>query len=384
MSKPRAAQAGPGILPLPAPLVAHHEEVLAGPKREWIARGQVTPVLLITGLEGVGKREISYHLSQWILCERNGFGGGGRDEDASTGDLFGGNPAAPAARSADRPVQPCGECASCVRALHSTWVDFTEILPEAEEDERGTLKVEQFRDLRSKMGFGAHEGSVKITLIPDAEKMTPQAANSMLKLLEEPPRGWVFLLTASDPTLLLPTIVSRCQTIRLRPMPGRTILALLDEAGVPAERRPIAAELAQGSWGKALELSLEEHWDRRASIFQFLDDPAANLTPLVEWASQTPRQLELLLSQLEHVLSELMLWSASEQPLAGYRWKNVDGARALASHATKAAGARGGLSGARRFWSERAIRVGEIRRQALSPLNRKILAQDLLMPWLAL
>lgn len=363
------------ILPLPAAVVAHHAQVLEASQKEWLARKKIPPVLLLTGLNGVGKKSIVYHLSQWILCERSGFAS--QETEASLG-LFGDAPAAPAGEPSTR---PCGECNACVKALHGTWVEFTEIRPE-EDDERGTLKVEQFRDLRAKMGFGSESGVARITLIPNADRMTPQAANSMLKLLEEPPRGWIFFLTASDPTLILPTVLSRCQAIRLQPLPKATLVGLLEEALVPKDRRDVVAELAQGSWGKALKLADNESWEKRDLLFRFLDDAPAQLTPLVEWASGSPLELDLLLNQLEHMLSELVLWSETGTPAADYPWKNRDGARPLATHAMKLVRARGSTGAAREFWVERAIRVGEIRRQSLAPLNRKILVQDLLVPWL--
>src|SRR6185312_5189559 len=99
--------------------------------------------------------------------------------------------------------------------------------------------------------FGSHEGSYRIFLIPNADRMTPQAANSVLKILEEPPRGWIFFLTASDPTLLLATVLSRCQQLKLRPMPLETIQELLSEAGILGEKQKVAASLSQGSWGRA-------------------------------------------------------------------------------------------------------------------------------------
>jgi DNA polymerase-3 subunit delta' len=374
-----AATPNPGVLPLPEIVVEHHGKTLGTHQREWIQRDQVPPVLLLTGLPGVGKRGIVYHLAQWMLCERNGFAPA---EDSGTADLFGGS-AAERPSSADRSIRPCGECTNCRRALHGTWVDFSEIRPEDEES-RGTLKVDQFRELKSKLGFGAHQGAVRVTLIPDADRMTPQAANSMLKLLEEPPRGWVFFLTASDPTLILPTVLSRCQVLRLCPFSREEILSLLERAGVPAERRPVAAELSNGSWGQAIALGGDEGWEERARIFAFLKNASSGLAELVEKASQSPQGLDFLLNHLEHALSELLLWSSSDTQPTQYAWKSRDGAAALAAHAAHASQLRHGPAGARAFWLERAERLGEIRRQAQAPLNRKILVQDLLMPWLGL
>ena len=82
---------------------------------------------------------------------------------------------------------------------------LTEITAEIDSEEgvtsTGALKIDQFRRLKETAGYGAHEGSHRVILIPNADRMTTQAANSVLKILEEPPRGWVFILTASDPTL---------------------------------------------------------------------------------------------------------------------------------------------------------------------------------------
>src|SRR5690348_10515575 len=74
------------ILPLPELFLQHHLDTIAPALREWKAQKRIPPVLLITGLAGVGKREIVHFLSQWILCERNGFGRQGEGEP----DLFGG------------------------------------------------------------------------------------------------------------------------------------------------------------------------------------------------------------------------------------------------------------------------------------------------------
>lgn len=360
-------------LPLPEPLVRHHGATFFGPMREWRERGQIPPVLLLTGLDGVGKRSVAHFLAQWALCSQSGFG---RKENAG-GDLFGGAPA-PAPVSVSAEPLPCGECPSCHRALASNWVDFTEIRPEEEGE---ALKIDQFRKLKATMGFGAHEGPVRITLISGADRMTPQAANSLLKLLEEPPPGWVLLLTASDPTLVLPTVLSRCQRIRLKPLEAETITELLISAGIAAERAQLCARLASGSWGKALKLAGDEAWEKRGEVLAFLTTPAAALHGLVDWATARPTHFDVLLDQLESLLADLLRAGASAEAPS---WRNTDAARALAAHAERAAQRFGGAAGARAFWAARAERIGRARREALAPLNRKLLIQDVLMPWLEL
>lgn len=362
-------EARPPSLPLPAPVLHHHGRTLFGPMVEWRTRGHVPPVLLLTGLDGVGKRSVGQWLAQWILCRESGFA---RPEE-STASLFG-EVSAPAPPPEGDP-RPCGQCTSCSRALSGSWLDFAEILPEEDSE---TLKIDQFRELKAKLGFGAHEGPLKITMIPDADRMTPQAANSMLKLLEEPPPGWAFFLTASDPSLVLPTVLSRCQVLRLKPFDPPTLRELLGGSGLEPARLEICAELAQGSWGKALKLATAETWERRGDLLAFLEAPGSTLGALVDWATSEPRHLESLLDQLESLLADLVRASVSGAP----QWANRDGATALAAQTRRMHGRFGSPAGARAFWTERAERLTRIRRESLAPLNRKLLVQDLLMPFL--
>jgi hypothetical protein len=289
-------------------------------------------------------------------------------------------------RDSDEPG-PCGECSSCQRALKGNWVDFTEILPADSEDgnpSTGTLKVDQFREIKQRLGFGAHEGAYRIVLIPNADRMTIQAANSVLKLLEEPPPGWLFFLTASDPTLVLPTILSRCQQLRLRPFQASELEDLLGLSGINPTRAKICAELAQGSWSKALSIASDEMWEHRQTLFGFLKEPASGLSALVDWGAQEPKHFELLVDQLEQLTSELIRWSVSpwaENP-DGYPWANSDGRHALVAHAKAALKRQGSTALARELWIDRAERLARARQEALAPLNRKLLIQDLLLPWL--
>jgi hypothetical protein len=376
------------LLPIPEAAVRHHMKTLEGPMKEWRAKKRVPPVLLLTGLTGVGKRSMGWFLSQWILCERNGLQTQKEDEQES---LFG--MAAPASEILVDPEsepRPCGECPQCMKALHGTWIDFTEIEAEDQDSDgaaSGPLKIEQFRKLKSSLGFGGHESKYRIVLIPNAERMTVQAANSVLKLLEEPPAGWIFLLTAADSTLLLPTIVSRCQTIRLKPFPRETIEKLLRLENIDEKKIPICAELAQGSWGKAMDWSQPETWEKRKLIVDFLQDPKSQLNALVDWASVDPRNMDRMMDQLESLASDLIRWSlsgvnASAAPGSpeNYRWINQDAKSALVQSAKRAL--QTGHIRARTTWLSHAERIARARVELQAPVNRKLLAQGLLMPWL--
>lgn len=349
------SSSGSKILPAPLPLVKHHGHGVQGifaPMREWLTQGRIPPVLLITGASGIGKRTLAYFLSQWILCEKR-----------ITQD------------DANEPG-PCGTCLNCLRAIKGSWVDFLEV--HSHEEDTESLKIDQFREIKSKVGFGAHEGSHKIILIPHADHMTIHAANSILKLLEEPPTGWIFMMTASDPSLLLPTIVSRCQTLRLKPIPRDIIIQLLQSSEAPPDRIQIASDLAQGSWGKAWELIQNENWTRRTDLFDFLADPSGMLNSILDWATLNSQQFHFLVDQLELFTLDLIQWSLAP---SNYSWINKDGEISLSSHAKNATRAFGSIHHARSFWLERAERLAQVRQETSAPLNRKILAQNLLIPW---
>lgn len=350
------------ILPVDPLLAQHHGRGSHGifaPMREWLIQERVPPVLLITGAPGIGKRTLAYFLAQWLVCERRTLS----NESNEPG--------------------PCNECLSCLRAIKGTWVDFFEIRPDDPESE--SLKIDQFRELKSKVGFGAHEGNYRIILIPNAEHMTVQAANSMLKLLEEPPTGWIFLMTTSDPSLLLPTLVSRCQILRLKPFPNETLVELLRSSGIPSDRAQITSDLAQGSWGKAWDLAQDDAWSRRKTLFDFLQDPPGMLNSILDWATLSSHEFNFLVDQMELLVFDLIRWSIHTQnDSQKYLWLNQDAEVALSSHAKNVAKVMGSLEKARQFWLMRAERLAQVRQESLAPLNRKILIQDLLIPWLAI
>jgi DNA polymerase-3 subunit delta' len=369
------------VLPLPEVVASHHLETLLPWAQSWREQDRVPPVLLLTGIEGVGKRSMAYHLAQWLLCERAGFS---RSAEVFSGGLFG--DVVPEAPATDG---PCGECGACRKALQGSWVAFREIgssedsgSSESEDPsgaaEAARLKIDDFRELRASAGFAAEEGSYRIFLIRNAERMTPQAANSLLKLLEEPPRGWVFILTAGDASLLLPTLVSRCQRIRLRPFTEQELRKLLpsDPQSERSERLELAIRLAQGSWKRALELSEGTGWERRETVLRFLENPPEHLNSVLEWSSSGSEGIQQLIDLLEPLQLELLRWSSQpEAPSSG-----LD--RTLAAHLKYVGIHLRARTEVHRFWLDRAERLARARQEATLPLNKKLLAQEILLPYL--
>ncbi len=333
----------------------YHEKTLNGPMKEWQKRKQYPPVLLLTGQTGIGKRSVAHSLAQWILCEKKNV------------------------------LKPCEICSSCQKTKLGNEVNLMEITPPSDEESSAqTLKIDQFRKLKASSGFHAHAGTYKTVLIPNAERMTPQAANSMLKLLEEPPQGWIFFLTASDPTLLLPTIVSRCQVLRLKPFSLELIQELLQKEGMTPERAEISARFSQGSWNRALRFTDDLIWNQRKTFFHFFQDPGSVFHSLIEWASQDSSQLETLLDLLEQVTSDFIRWSvqAKTNPLQNYLWIHSDQQEVLTSYVQKWTQKNNKIDLAYSFWMNQAERLAKARQESITPMNRKLLIQDLLLPWM--
>ncbi len=184
-----------------------------------LAQDRITHAYLFTGPEGVGQREAAIILAQALNCPQNH-----RD--------------------------PCGSCSSCRRISANNYPDVKGLLPEG-----NNIKIDQIRALRKDIYYRPLEGRRKVYIISAAHKMTIQAANSMLCILEEPPPYAVFILLTSQEAKLLSTIISRCQKVPFYPLSAGLIKDKLEaEVGLQGEKAGVVAALAGGSWDRAREL----------------------------------------------------------------------------------------------------------------------------------
>lgn len=358
----RGARESESILPISPDLLGAHPGVSETLER-WKESKTVPPVLLLTGPRGCGKREIATYIAQALQCERSGL----FSAEESMGGLFGNEKSSSAG--------PCEECSACLRAVAGNSIDFTEI--RLEDDEK-TFGVDRFREIKEKQGFSSFGGGAKIYLIADADRMTISAANSVLKLLEEPPAGWVFLLTVADPSLLPSTVVSRCQMLRLRPLSETVLTKLLEDEDLPRDRIQTVAKIAEGSLSRAKELAGDDAWEARGNILRFLGQPSSVYHTLIDYAASEPARFRLLLDQFEHLLSDLIRTTNQ----AGTPFRNLDAKHALEDHAKKCSSRKGSIPAALEFWIERSERLFRLRREMTAPLNTKVLVQDFLSPWM--
>jgi len=153
------------------------------------------------------------------------------------------------ALNCDGPELPCGQCRSCQRILEGKHADITPI----GLDSKTEIGIDDIRGLQRIANLPPYEGKYKVFIIDDAEYLSTEAANSLLKILEEPPQSVVWLLLVAEEEHLLPTIISRCQRLELKPVPSEQVQeALVNSYGIENNRAKLLAQLCRGRLGWAL------------------------------------------------------------------------------------------------------------------------------------
>ncbi|GAB6086071.1 DNA polymerase III subunit delta' [Alkaliphilus crotonatoxidans] len=192
-----------------------------------LTRKQVSHGYLIEGLAGLGKRTIARELAMGIVCQ-------------------------------SKENKPCHTCQSCIKSQHGNHPEIKWIEPE------GAIKIEQIRELQKEILMKPYEGKYKVFVLCNAETMTTQAQNALLKTLEEPPTYGVLILLVNNINRLLPTVASRCQALRLRPVEKNKIADFLEaKKGISNEAARVVAAFSDGIPGKALQLLEDEDFIRR-------------------------------------------------------------------------------------------------------------------------
>lgn len=166
-------------------------------------------------------------------------------------------------------VAPCGSCSSCHLLQSGNHPDVRIIEPDGQR-----IKIDQVRDTIEAVSYRSYSSQWKVWVFRHADRMTEQAANSLLKILEDPPSNTVFILTAENLYSILPTVISRCRLVRLSLVPQEIIEHLLvTYHGVPEERAHIQSFLCGGSVGTALEACSDQSLDQeRLAMIQGIRD----------------------------------------------------------------------------------------------------------------
>ncbi len=205
------------------------------------AAGRMHHGWLITGARGVGKATLAWRIARFLLSTP------GQGDDG----LFGApQPPATLDVPADHPVS------HRISALAEPGLF---LLRRVWDEKRRALKtvitVDEVRRLKSFFNLSATDGGRRVVIVDSADEMNPNAANALLKLLEEPPANAVLLLVAHQPSRLLPTIRSRCRELRLTTLGPDDMAAAMNAAGAETSQPQALAALSGGSVGEAIRLA---------------------------------------------------------------------------------------------------------------------------------
>lgn len=235
--------------------------------------GQIPPAYLFSGLDGIGKYLIATVFAKSLFCSNS--------------------------------PEVCEKCTACSKIENRLHPDVFFIEPKKDR-----ILIDQIRDLKKDLQFHPLEGRLKLTIINDAEKMTDSAANSLLKILEEPPSKTHFILVSAFPNRLLPTIRSRCQHITFSPLTKDQVSDYLMN-NIDGDEKIIEkiALISQGSIGAVRMMDgefMEEVWDRFENLLAGAN--TADIISLAEiWAKEEDRAhlvLDLLASFYRNILYE--------------------------------------------------------------------------------
>lgn len=250
--------------------------------RRALERGRMAHALLFTGPEGVGKRTAALALAQALNCAQ-----------PQAGDA-------------------CGECTSCRKIAAGRHPDVRVIEADGQH-----LKIEQIREqVQQDAVLKPLEGRSKMYILDPADALTPGAANSLLKILEEPPAAVTLVLLTAQPFALLDTIRSRCQEVRFHPVPAERLgVWLQSRLACPPDTARALARLSAGRPAEALRLHGSEQQDLRRRILDLAQSAEPDAWSRLAHAlgndsAELPESLALLLTWYR----DLLLLAAGAAP----------------------------------------------------------------------
>ncbi|MEF2968769.1 DNA polymerase III subunit delta' [Paenibacillus sp. M1] len=175
-----------------------------------LRHNRISHAYIFSGPTGSGQKEMAMAFVQTLFCTESG-------DDA------------------------CGTCLECRKVLHGNHPDLHYVSPEG-----STIKIDQIRELQRIFSYRSESGNPKVYIIDQADRMTVQAANSLLKFLEEPPSPAVAILLSDNGQALLPTIQSRAQLVPFKALDPESMLQILSSEGFPGTLSRSAVHVAAG------------------------------------------------------------------------------------------------------------------------------------------
>jgi len=203
---------------------------------------KISHAYIFHGEEGMGKKSLALAFAKTLLCAEKG-------------------------------INSCNKCKSCIQADSKNHPDILWI-----NNEKNSIGVDEIRTrINADIMVKPYQGPYKIYIIEEADKMTENAQNALLKTIEEPPEYAVIILLCSNINTLLPTILSRCVVLDLRPVNKQLIKEfLMSKYQVPDYKAEIAANFSGGNAGKAIKYALSEDFEKKKEeifhILRYIDE----------------------------------------------------------------------------------------------------------------
>ena len=254
--------------------------------RRSINTGHVAHAYLFAGPRGIGKATLALRMAQALVCERS---------DGS----------------------PCLECRACRRVAHGNHPDVRTISlasqaapRKPDEPKSRELRIDTVREWQRDIDLRPFEANRRVFILDDADKLNEQAANAMLKTLEEPPPYAVLILVAQGAGDLLPTIVSRCRVLRLRPLQREQVAAALQSRyGLSEADARLLAAWSGGRFGWAVAAANDPELleQQQAQLDALGELRAGSRVARLKWAEERAKEYR---ADQESVDEWLLLWQS--------------------------------------------------------------------------
>lgn len=238
-----------------------------------LVAGRLPHAYIFKGPDGVGKRLFARGVAAAVNCRDSGR------------------------------VGACGKCSSCKKFTSMNHPDFMVVEPQ-----KGAIKIGQIRKLTQELDYPPYESETRIVVLEDVHTMRREAANSLLKTLEEPPENNLLILTAESSQEILATLTSRCQVVPFANLSIDDTVAILVQQGTDSGAAKLLARFSEGSPGKALLFQRTEMVPLWREVVTYLSDRSNDPDRDVGGLLQLAEKMAVLKEELPSLLGLLRIW----------------------------------------------------------------------------
>lgn len=274
--------------------------------RKALAQKRIGHAYLFSGIAAVGKKTLALEFAKALNCEKE-----------------------------DTLHDSCGECSSCRKIQRGSHPDIFSVKADGQ-----FIRIDSIREIQEQMKCKPLEAKQRIFIIDEADKMNDQAANALLKILEEPSLSNILILITSRPYSMPPTIISRCQHVRFNPLRFDTVAKfLVDRMDMDNQKALLLASLSGGSVGRAMELNNDDIVTYRAELLELLsitrrEDPFS-LINFASFLGQGKKEIKEGLNVLNTFFRDVLIYkeTGKDDMLI-----NRDNASFISNHASRLSG----------------------------------------------